>query len=76
MLTLRELGSLLWRAPRCARCGDTMALRLNNRERTLFWGCSSWPKCHQGVPFIFQPPEGYQRVPQRAVRRCTTTKKR
>lgn len=33
------------------KCGGRMLLRINLRNKDLFWGCSSYPDCTNTYPF-------------------------
>lgn len=38
-------------APICD-CGAPMVMRQNARKKTLFWGCSRYPKCHKSLEYV------------------------
>lgn len=63
-MTLADLGCLLHpKRQRCpgvfphrwfgedGGCHGFLILRMNRNEKTLFWGCSTWPQCRYGKPF-------------------------
>lgn len=39
-------------APTCERCGEKMVLRQNAKKKTLFFGCSKYPRCKSTKEYI------------------------